>query len=62
MFDALVLIAAGSWELSNLRRGHDRVMQLTLDMIEARQRRIAHLGFNDAEAQELAGLHTRNFM
>lgn len=37
-------------------------MQLTLDMIEARQRRIAHLGFNDAEAQELAGLHTRNFM
>lgn len=62
VFDALVLIAAGSWELSDLRRGHERVMQLTLDMTEARQKRIGHLGFSDAEAQELAGLHTRNFM
>jgi hypothetical protein len=62
VFDSLMAIAAGSWEHADLRRGYERVVQLTADMNEARRKRIAHLGFSDAEAQELASLHTRNFM
>ena len=62
VFDALVLIAAGSWEPESLREGHQRVMQLTRDMDEGRQKRLGRLGFTDAEAAELSGLHTRNFM
>jgi hypothetical protein len=62
VFDALVLIAAGSWELADLREGHSRVIELTRDMDEGRQKRLKRLGFTDAEAAELSGLHTRNFM
>src|SRR6185295_20097332 len=32
VFDALVLIAAGSWDPEDVRKGHERVMQLTHDM------------------------------
>ena len=62
VFDALVLIAAGSWEAGDLREGHRRVMQLTHDMDEGRRKRLRRLGFTEAEAAELSGLHTRNFM
>jgi hypothetical protein len=62
VFDALVLIAAGSWEPQALREGHRRVMELTRDMDEGRQKRLKRLGFDEAEAAELSGLHTRNFM
>jgi hypothetical protein len=62
VFDALVLIAAGSWNLTDLREGHRRVMQLTQEMDEMRQKRLLRLGFDQAEAAELSGLHTRNFM
>jgi TusA-related sulfurtransferase len=62
VFDALVLIAAGSWEPADLREGHQRVMQLTRDMDEGRQKRLKRLGFTETEAVELSGLHTRNFM
>jgi hypothetical protein len=62
VFDALVLIAAGSWSPDDLRAGHARVMALTRDMDEGRQKHLLRLGFGEAEAAELSGLHTRNFM
>jgi hypothetical protein len=62
VFDALLLIAAGSWDPSDIQVGHRRVMELTHDMDEGRQKRLKRLGFNEAEAAELSGLHTRNFM
>jgi hypothetical protein len=62
VFDALVLIAAGSWNADDLRRGHERVMELTREMDEGRRKRLRRLGFSEAEATELSSLHTRNFM
>ena len=62
VFDALVLMAAGSWETGDLRQGHRRVMQLTEDMDEGRRKRLLRLGFDEGEAAELSSLHTRNFM
>jgi hypothetical protein len=62
VFDALVLLAAGSWDPEDLRRGHQRVMDLTKEMDEGRQKRLRRLGFSEEEAAELSSLHTRNFM
>jgi TusA-related sulfurtransferase len=62
VFDALVLMAAGSWEPADLKRGHDAVAVLVQEMHESRKKRLLHLGFEDAEADELSSLHTRNFM
>jgi hypothetical protein len=62
VFDALLLIASGSWAPSDLRRGHENVMGLLQEMDELRQKRMVHIGFNAAEAQELSALHTRNLM
>ena len=62
VFDALVVLAAGSWEPSALAEGHRRVQLLQADMDEGRQRRLVRLGFPPAEAAALSALHTRNFM
>lgn len=62
VFDALILMAAGSWEPADLRRGYQRVAQLSRDMDEARTRRLVKLGFDEGEAAQLSALHTRNFM
>ncbi|HEY3042396.1 MAG TPA: ferritin-like domain-containing protein [Vicinamibacterales bacterium] len=62
VFDALLLMAAGSWQHADLREGYRRVMQLTRDMDEGRRKRLMRLGFSEPEAEELSGLHTRNFM
>jgi TusA-related sulfurtransferase len=62
VFDALILMAAGSWEHASLREGHQRVMELTRDMDEGRKKRLRRLGFGEEEASELSSLHTRNFM
>lgn len=62
VFDALVLLAAGSWEPAAISRGWQAVRQLLRQMDEGRRRRLAYLGFPDYEAAELSGLHTRNFM
>jgi hypothetical protein len=62
VFDALVLMAAGSWRHDDLREGYRRVLQLTRDMDEGRRKRLMRLGFSEPEAEELSGLHTRNFM
>jgi TusA-related sulfurtransferase len=62
VFDALLLMAAGSWDHDALRLGSRRVMQLIHDMDEGRRKRLVRLGFPDDEAAALSALHTRNFM
>jgi hypothetical protein len=62
VFDALLLLAAGSWDPADLRSGHERVAKLVQDMHEGRRMRLERLGFAPARAAELAALHTRNFM
>jgi hypothetical protein len=62
VFDALVLIGAGSWQPEAIARGHAAVVELERDMDLGRQRRLRRLGFTDGEAQALSSLHTRNFM
>jgi hypothetical protein len=62
VFDALVLLAAGSWEHDDIRRGFELVTALKEDMDKGRRGRLARLGFSDTDAIELSSLHTRNFM
>ena len=62
VFDALVLLAAGSWEPAAISRGWQEVRRLQDQMDEGRRRRLAYIGFPDDEAAELSALHTRNFM
>jgi TusA-related sulfurtransferase len=62
VFDALVLLAAGSWSPDAIRRGWRAVRDLQDRMDEGRRRRLAAIGFPDDEAAELSALHTRNFM
>lgn len=62
VFDALVLLAAGSWEPEAIARGWDAVQQLVRDMDEGRRRRLLRLGFPAEDARALSELHTRNFM
>lgn len=62
VFDALILLAAGSWEPAALRRGHAAVIELQKDMDEGRRSRLLRLGFDAAQAASLSQLHTRNFM
>lgn len=62
VFDALVLLAAGELTLPAVQRGHEAVQQLQRDMASGRRARLGRLGFERAEADRLADLHTRNFM
>jgi hypothetical protein len=62
VFDALVLLAAGSWEPTAISRGWHAVQELQQVMDEGRRRRLHYIGFPDDEAAELSALHTRNFM
>jgi hypothetical protein len=62
VFDALLLMAASSWEPADLRLGYERLMLLVREMDELRRRRMVQLGFAESEAAELSSLHTRNFM
>ena len=62
VFEALVLMAAGSWSPEDLGRGYDKVAALVEDMHSGRRKRLVRLGFAESEAEELSGLHTRNFM
>jgi hypothetical protein len=62
VFDALVLISAGSWSPEHVRRGYDAVTSLVDEMYVGRTKRLIRLGFAEAEARELSSLHTRNFM
>ncbi len=62
VFDALVLLAAGSWDPAAVAAGYRRVQRLQEEMDEGRQRRLVRLGFPSEEAAALSALHTRNFM
>jgi hypothetical protein len=62
VFDALVLLAAGSWEPSAIQSGYEQVMTLEREMAEGRERRLLRLGFQPSEASALSLMHTRNFM
>jgi hypothetical protein len=62
VFDALVLLAAGTWSPEAVAKGWERVQLLQADMDEGRQRRLVRLGFPPDEAAALSALHTRNFM
>jgi hypothetical protein len=62
VFDALLILAAGSLEHEALRLGSRRMMQLLHEMDEGRRKRLMRLGFADDEAASLSALHTRNFM
>jgi len=62
VFDALVLLAAGSWEGADIARGHAAVAALNQEMHVGRKRRLLKLGFEDEDANEMSALHTRNFM
>jgi hypothetical protein len=60
--DALVLLAAGAFTPSAVAAGWERVQELEAVMREGRRRRLVRLGFDPVDADELAALHTRNFM
>jgi hypothetical protein len=62
VFDALILLAAGSWEPAALRTGHAAVVELQRDMDDGRRQRLLRLGFAPDQAAALSALHTRNFM
>jgi hypothetical protein len=62
VFDALVVLAAGSWSPAAIADGYARVLALQDDMDEGRRRRLVRIGFAPDEAAELSSLHTRNFM
>jgi hypothetical protein len=62
VFDALILLAAGSWQPQDIAAGYARVQILKNEMHAGRKGRLEKLGFADAEAAELSALHTRNFM
>ncbi len=62
VFDALILLAAGSWEPTALRKGHAAVVTLQRDMDAGRRQRLLRLGFAPDRAASLSALHTRNFM
>ena len=62
VFDALVLLAAGSFEVDAIRRGWGLVLGLVGEMDHGRRVRLGLLGFPPADAAALSALHTRNFM
>jgi len=62
VFDALILLAAGSWDPKAIASGWSAVRQLEADMDEGRRRRLHRLGFSDDDAEALSQLHTKNFM
>jgi hypothetical protein len=62
VYDALTLIAAGSFEADALQRGVRAVHALLDEMHQARREHLERLGFTPGEADALSALHTRNFM
>lgn len=62
VFDALVLLAAGSFDRDSLARGCDRVADMVAEMDNSRRARLRLLGFDADEAAALSNRHTRNFM
>lgn len=62
VFDALVVLAAGSWSPAAITAGWQAVQDMVTAMDEGRRRRLAFIGFPDDEAAAISALHTRTFM
>jgi hypothetical protein len=62
VYDALTLIAAGSFEPAAVERGAAAVQELLAQMQQIRAQHLERLGFTRGEAEALSSLHTRNFM
>lgn len=62
VWEALVVIAAGSLDPAAIGRGHDAVLGLVREMDDRRRKRLLRLGFAPDAAAALSSLHTRNFM
>ena len=62
VFDALVLLAAGSWDPAHIASGYEKAIALQRDMDRGRRQRLEKLGFPAEEEAALSALHTRNFM
>ncbi|MBS1810856.1 MAG: hypothetical protein JST84_22010 [Acidobacteria bacterium] len=62
IFDALILLAAGSWRPEAIADGFAKVQTLKTEMHAGRKARLKKLGFSLEQADELSALHTRNFM
>jgi hypothetical protein len=62
VLDALLLLAAGSWDRQALQVGQEKVQALVSEMAAGRRLRLMKLGFSEPQASHLADLHTRNFM
>ena len=62
VFEALILLAAGSFEPEAIARGHELVVELLAQMDAGRRSRLQRLGFDSLRATALSALHTRNFM
>ncbi|HEX4621419.1 MAG TPA: ferritin-like domain-containing protein, partial [Myxococcaceae bacterium] len=62
VYDALTLLAAGSFELQDVERGAKAVLELVGEMHQVRSQHLEHLGFTRGEAEAVSSLHTRNFM
>ncbi len=62
VFDSLVLMAAGGLAPAQVAQGAAKVQQLLRDMAHGRYIKLLRLGFDAAQAERLASLHTRNFM
>ena len=62
VFDALVLLAAGLWDATDVAKGYEAVSALVAEMHASRKNRLMKLSFNEADAEEMSALHTRNSM
>ena len=62
VFEALIVLASGSFEPEAIARGHGLVVELLEQMDAGRRARLRRLGFDAAQAGALSALHTRNFM
>ena len=51
-----------SWDCEDIGKGYVAVSTLVQEMHNGRKRRLRKLGFNEAEAEAMSALHTRNFM
>jgi hypothetical protein len=62
VFDALTLLAAGTWTPKAIAQGFGKVQHLKQEMEIDRTGRLEKLGFSRDRASVLSALHTRNFM
>ena len=62
VYDALVILAAGSLAPEAIGAGHAAVLRLQAEMDHGRRVRLGLLGFAPDQAEALSALHTRNFM